>query len=84
MIKGLGSRYSVEMWFYNELPADIRGVTGYLFSRALGNAMEAAGDQSASEVRTSRPGDFSFPAGRALEKPFRGKLRSSQGLGIMW
>ncbi len=32
-IPGLGSAYSVELWFWNGLPNDARAVTGYLFSR---------------------------------------------------
>jgi hypothetical protein len=43
-IPGLGSRYSVEMWFYNELPVDVRGVTGYLFWRGPDGTKDAAGD----------------------------------------
>ena len=30
----LGDRYSVEMWFWNGLPADAREFTGFLFSRS--------------------------------------------------
>ena len=32
-IKELGETYSVELWFYNGLPADARPVTGHLFGR---------------------------------------------------
>ena len=32
-VKELGSRYTVEMHFFNCLPSDARAVTGYLFSR---------------------------------------------------
>jgi hypothetical protein len=49
-LKKLGSRYSVVMWFYNGLAADVRAVTGTLFSTgpegerlAIGGAAGAAG-----------------------------------------
>lgn len=42
--KGLGNRYSVEMWLWNGLPNDARPVTGYLFSRGVDGAEDAAGD----------------------------------------
>ena len=73
MIKGLGSRYSVEMWFYNELPADIRGVTGYLFSRALGNAMEAAGDQLGIGGQDFATGRLFFSSGKGPGETLQGK-----------
>ena len=35
--------YSVEMWFWNGLPSDARGVTGYLFSRGEADALGIGG-----------------------------------------
>jgi len=32
-LPGLGKRYSVEMWIWNGLPADVRELTGFVFSR---------------------------------------------------
>ena len=43
-LKGLGSAYSVEMWFCNGLPADARAVAGYLFSRGVDAAEDGPGD----------------------------------------
>ena len=43
-LAGLGSRYSVEMWFFNGLASDARTVTGYFFSRGADGAEQAAGD----------------------------------------
>lgn len=43
-VPGLGNDYAVEFWFWNGLPADVRSVTGYLFSRAAGDAADASGD----------------------------------------
>ena len=56
----LGNSYSVEMWFWNGLPADVRAVTGYLFSRG------ADGDKGA-------PGDH-LGIGGTHEKGLAGKL----------
>lgn len=43
-LKGLGGRYSAEMWVWNGLPADARPVTGYVFSRGPNDAKGAPGD----------------------------------------
>jgi hypothetical protein len=41
---GVGENYTVEMWFWNGLPAGVRPVTGTLFSRTSGPA-HGASDQ---------------------------------------
>jgi hypothetical protein len=43
-LAGLGSRYSVELWFWNGMPVDARAVTGYLFSRGADGVKGAPGD----------------------------------------
>src|SRR5262249_29212728 len=43
-LPGLGSTYSVSLWFWNGLPNDVRPVTGCLFSRGSDRAAGAAGD----------------------------------------
>ncbi|MEO2048449.1 MAG: PVC-type heme-binding CxxCH protein [Pirellulales bacterium] len=40
----LGENYSVECWFWNGLPHDVRPVTGYFFSRGKEGDSSAAGD----------------------------------------
>ncbi len=40
----LGSTYSVELWFRNELPVTARPVTGYMFTRGIDGANDAPGD----------------------------------------
>jgi hypothetical protein len=40
----LGKNYSVELWFWNGLPADARAVTGYLFSRGADADRAARGE----------------------------------------
>jgi len=44
VLDGLGSTYSVQMWFWNGMPNDARPVTGYLVSRGVDDAADAAGD----------------------------------------
>jgi len=44
VIKKLGDSYSVEMWFSNGIPPATRSVAGYLFSRGVDRADEAAGE----------------------------------------
>ena len=39
-VKGLAARYTVSLWFWNGLPADVRPVTGYLFARGGGGGAE--------------------------------------------
>lgn len=45
-IDGIPNSYSVEMWFWNGLPNDARGVTGYLFSRGAADALGIGGIDS--------------------------------------
>lgn len=40
----LGDVYSVELWFWNGLPHDLRPVTGYFFSKGDPAASDVAGD----------------------------------------
>jgi hypothetical protein len=43
-IENLGESYSVEMWFWNGLPNDLREVTGYMFSRSPDGVHGVPGD----------------------------------------
>ena len=43
-LKTLGGTYTVELWFWNGMPAGVRPVTGYLFSRGRDKADGATGD----------------------------------------
>ncbi len=61
----LGSSYSVELWFWNGLPTDARGITGILFSRALGG---------------NSPGD-QFGIGGTNQAPGVGRLFFNMGIG---
>ncbi len=59
-IPGLGDKYTVEMWFYNCMPGDARGLTGYLFARSAGGASPAAGDRLAIGGRDTAAGKLVF------------------------
>lgn len=82
-IQGLSNPYSVEMWFYNELPVDIRGVTGYLFSRGPDGAMDAAGDRLGIGGQGFATGKLFFSA-MGKGEMLQGKTESSRRHGIMW
>jgi len=43
-VKGLGTAWSVEMWFRNGMPPSARAVTGYFLSRGPDGAEDAPGD----------------------------------------
>lgn len=43
-VPGLGSTYSVELWFWSGLPSNARLVTGYFFSRGKEGAAGAPGE----------------------------------------
>jgi hypothetical protein len=61
----LGTRYSIEFWFWNGLPSDVRSETGYLFSRGK------SGDQAA--------GDHLGIGGSARDGGMAGRLFFSNG-----
>ena len=46
-LDGLGSRYSVELWFWNGLPTDARPVTGTLVARGASDQLAIGGTRSA-------------------------------------
>jgi hypothetical protein len=43
-VPGVDKTYSIEFWFWNGLPNDVRDVTGYLFSRSPNSGDKAGGD----------------------------------------
>jgi hypothetical protein len=42
---GLGDRYSIELWFWNGLPAEARAITGYLCALGTGTEPAISADQ---------------------------------------
>lgn len=53
-VPGLDNIYTIELWFWNGLPNDVRAVTGYLFSRSSNTDDKANGDQFG--IRGSKSG----------------------------
>ncbi len=72
-IPGLGERYSVEMWFSNDLPVDAREVTGYLFSRGADGAAGAPGDHLAIGGTHQAMGKLLFYNGDSLKECLPGR-----------
>ncbi|MFA7172107.1 MAG: LamG-like jellyroll fold domain-containing protein [Kiritimatiellia bacterium] len=65
-VAGLGSSYSIELWFYNCMPSDARAVTGYLFARGDGDRLAIGGTAQA-------PGRLVFHVGDDLGQALSGK-----------
>jgi hypothetical protein len=67
----LGSIYSVELWFWNGLPADARPVTGTLFSRGFEGSSHVPWEYLEIKGTKAATGTLSF---------FYGGLRTRMGL----
>lgn len=63
--KGLGETYSVEFWFWNGFPTDVRSVTGCLFGRGEPGQYGAPGDQLWIGGAQNFPGRLVFANGGA-------------------
>jgi hypothetical protein len=57
-LMGLGAAYTVELWFWNTLPAGLRPVTGYLFSRGAAAAGDHLGIDEAGRLFFSNDDSF--------------------------
>ena len=71
----LAQTYTVEMWFWNGMPSDVRPVTGYLFSRGRDKARDAPGDHlgiGGTHDKKSQ-GRLLFFNGNAAEQVLAGK-----------
>ncbi len=71
-IEDLADSYAVEMWFSNYLPAEVRAVTGCLFSRDPGPGGGATGDYLAIGGGEAGPGRLVFSNGDAGAEPLVG------------
>lgn len=71
-LPSLSNDYAVEFWFWNGLPADARPVTGYLFSRAAGEAADAPGDHLGLGGTAGHAGRLFLYHGRAGKEPCAG------------
>ena len=72
-VAGLGGAYSIEVWFWNGLPADARPVAGYLFSRGVGGADGAPGDHLAIGGTAGHQGRLVFFNGNVLNQALAGR-----------
>jgi hypothetical protein len=72
MLDNLGNTYSVELWFYNCLPANARPVTGYIFSRGADGAEDAPGDHLAIGGTHGQTGRLVFFNGNVLNQVLSG------------
>jgi len=71
-LPALGDEYTVEFWFWNGLPADVRPVTGYLFSRAAGQTADTPGDHLGIGGTAGDAGRLFVYHGRAKKEPQAG------------
>jgi len=76
-LKGLGSSYSVELWFWNGFPANARAVTGYVFSRGRDGDRACPGDHLGIGGKTSEPGKLFFFNGNAANEAASGSATVS-------
>lgn len=72
-VKELGPTYSVEFWFWNGFPTNVRDVTGYMFSRGLDGAKDAPGDHLGIGGTHAHPGKLIFFNGNAKNQIVAGK-----------
>jgi hypothetical protein len=75
-VKDPGQSYSVELWFWNGLPADARPVTGYLFSRGEDGAKHAPGDHLGLGGTAAAPGMLLFCNGDQRKQMLAGKMKT--------
>src|SRR5262249_51083823 len=62
-LKGIGESYSVELWFWNGLPADVRSITGYLVSFEVEGKPGLACDKVGIGGTSGNPGRLFYSRG---------------------
>ncbi len=72
-VKGLGDTYSVELWFWNGMPADARPVTGYFISRGPDGKRDTPGDSLGIGGTHSAAGKLFFYNGDGRKQSLAGK-----------
>jgi len=72
-VPNLGSAYSVEFWFWNGLPLDLRPVTGVLFSRTREGEEASVGDCLAIGGTAASPGKLVVLPNGARQQGISGK-----------
>ncbi len=71
-LEGLGPTYSVELWFWNGLPADARPVTGYFFSWGPDGEKSCPGDHLGIGGTHTAQGKLLFFNGNARNESLGG------------
>jgi hypothetical protein len=59
----LKNQYSVSMWFWNGMPNEARGVSGWLYSRGHSNGVSSASEHLGVGGTASSPGRLIFQSG---------------------
>jgi hypothetical protein len=72
-LKDLGPAYTVEFFFWNGFPSNVRPVTGYLFSHGNDGDKQANGDHLGIGGTAGNPGKLIFFNGNAKNKVLAGK-----------
>ena len=62
-VPGLGSRYTLAAWIWNGMPADARGMTGWIFSRGPDHGLTPDGDHLGLGGTAGDPGRILFRHG---------------------
>jgi hypothetical protein len=77
-IDGVGENYTVELWFWNGLPTDVRPITGRLLSFGLQQARGMKGFELGIGGTSGVPGCVYFSSASATTKILTGKTRLAQ------
>lgn len=62
-LASLGENYSVSAWFWNGMPNDARGTSGWIFSRDHDHGLSPAGDHLGVSGKDKEPGRLIFVHG---------------------
>jgi hypothetical protein len=74
-IKGVGNSYTVELWFWNGLPANARPITGLLFSCGGPQANGPSGAELGIGGTSIGAGRLYFSSGRTAKKTLVGETK---------
>jgi len=74
-LNGMENTYTVELWFWNGLPNELRPITGFIVSRGVEGKNDARGDQLGIGGNQNAPGRLFFSTENASGKTLAGKTR---------
>ena len=72
---GLETTYTVELWFWNGIPSELRPITGFLVSRGVEGSNHARGDQLGIGGTQAAADSLFFSTGNTTSKTPTGKTR---------